>query len=97
MASCGERFAAGGELAEPQDLATRYSHPQPLVELLAGEMGPEELEGVLAADNQAPETVLQGNPLAGGLVSNPGSHSGGRGQLYAPSLAGALLSDCRRR
>ena len=54
-----------GELAEPQDLATRYSHPQPLVELLAGEMGPEELEGVLAADNQAPETVLQGNPLAG--------------------------------
>ena len=54
-----------GELAEPRDLATRYSHPQPLVELLAGEMGPEELEGVLAADNQAPETVLQGNPLAG--------------------------------
>ena len=49
----------------PADLSTRYSHPQPLVELLAGEMGPEELEGVLAADNQAPETVLQGNPLAG--------------------------------
>lgn len=54
-----------GALKEPQDLATRYSHPQPLVELLAGEMGPEDLERVLAADNQAPETVLQANPLAG--------------------------------
>lgn len=54
-----------GALEEPRDLATRYSHPQPLVELLAGEMEPEDLERVLAADNQAPETVLQANPLAG--------------------------------
>ena len=54
-----------GALKEPQDLATRYSHPQPLVELLAGEMDQEDLERVLEADNQAPETVLQANPLAG--------------------------------
>lgn len=56
---------------EPQDLATRYSHPQALVRLLAGEMGPEDLEAVLAADNQAPETVLQANPLAGDPAELP--------------------------
>lgn len=54
-------------LTPPADLATRYSHPQALVDLLAGEMSPEELERVLAAHNQAPETVAQVNPLRGTL------------------------------
>ncbi len=54
-----------GQLREPEDLATRYSHPQPLVDLLARDLGQEKLEAVLAADNEAPETVLQHNPLRG--------------------------------
>ncbi len=54
-------------LTPPEDLATRFSHPQALVELLAGEMNREDLEAVLAADNEAPETVLQLNPLRGAL------------------------------
>lgn len=56
-----------GSLTPPADLATRYSHPQELVDLLAGEMDREELERVLAAHNQAPETVAQVNPLRGTL------------------------------
>lgn len=59
------RAALRRELPLPPDLATRYSHPQALVDLLAGEMSEAELEMVLAADNQAPETVVQVNPLAG--------------------------------
>lgn len=84
-----------GALEEPRDLATRYSHPQPLVELLAGEMEPEDLERVLAADNQAPETVLQANPLAGDPGELPAAHRKRRGQLCAAPLAGALLPDRR--
>lgn len=52
-------------LTQPAGLATRYSHPQALVNLLAGEMSREDLEGVLQADNQTPETIIQVNPLAG--------------------------------
>ena len=59
------RAALRRELPLPPDLATRYSHPQALVDLLAGEMSEAELEMVLAADNQAPETVVQVYPLAG--------------------------------
>ena len=55
------------KLTMPEDLPTRYSHPKELVELLAGEMGQEDLERVLSADNQAPETVAQVNPLRGTL------------------------------
>lgn len=70
-----------GALEEPRDLATRYSHPQPLVELLAGEMEPEDLERVLAADNQAPETVLQAQP------SGRGSRGASRRHPKAPGAA----------
>ena len=74
----GDRNAAGlvnavlrgadrrrGQLREPEDLATRSSHPRQLVELLTQSLGRERLEAVLAADNEAPETVLQSNPLRG--------------------------------
>lgn len=50
-------------LMPPSDLATRYSHPKALVNLLAEQMSRQELEMVLKANNEAPETVLQLNPL----------------------------------
>lgn len=50
-------------LAAPQDLATKYSHPQPLVDCLRVSMDEETLEAFLAADNDIPKTALQCNPL----------------------------------
>lgn len=52
-----------GELQEPTDLATKYSHPQPLVDLLRDYVGEEKLEQVLKANNSIPETVIQVNTL----------------------------------
>ena len=46
-------------LAAPQDLATKYSHPQPLVDCLRASMDEETLEAFLAADNDIPKTALQ--------------------------------------
>ncbi len=51
------------KLSPPEDLSVRYSHPKELVDLLAGEMTGEELEKLLQADNEAPETVVQLNPM----------------------------------
>ena len=51
-------------LPEPPDLATKYSHPAALVALLQESLG-AETEAFLRADNEAPETVLQWNPLRG--------------------------------
>ena len=50
-------------LAAPQDLATKYSPPQPLVDCLRASMDEETLEAFLAADNDIPKTALQCNPL----------------------------------
>ena len=47
----------------PSDLATRYSHPQPLVELLTQAVGREKIEPLLAADNEAPAMTVQVNTL----------------------------------
>lgn len=52
------------QLAAPADLATKYSHPAALVALLQESLG-GETEAFLQADNEAPETVLQWNPLRG--------------------------------
>ncbi|MBE6984410.1 MAG: 16S rRNA (cytosine(967)-C(5))-methyltransferase RsmB [Ruminococcaceae bacterium] len=49
-------------LPEPEDLATKYSHPQALVELLDAQYG-EKTEAILRSHNEAPETVLQVNTL----------------------------------
>jgi len=54
---------AKDRLPEPPDLATRYSHPAPLVALLRENIGEEYLEPFLRSDNGAPETSVQHNPL----------------------------------
>lgn len=50
-------------LRQPDDLATRYSHPQPLVTLLEQSLQPEQLEPFLRGNNAPAATCLQVNPL----------------------------------
>ena len=50
-------------LRQPEDLATRYSHPQTLVELLQQSVGEEQIEAFLRADNEIAATCLQVNTL----------------------------------
>lgn len=50
-------------LPTPTDLATKYSHPQPLVTLLGENVAEGELESLLRANNSAVPTVLHVNPL----------------------------------
>ena len=50
-------------LEVPTDLATKYSHPQPLVDCLRVSFEEQALEAFLAADNEIPKTALQVNPL----------------------------------
>ena len=52
-----------GTLKQPTTLEDRYSHPQKLIDLLANCVGKEKLEAMLAANNQAPQTVVQVNTL----------------------------------
>lgn len=48
-------------LPEPPDLATRFSHPAPLVELLRQSVGDELLPALLQSHNEAPRTCVQVN------------------------------------
>ena len=50
-----------GSLKEPKSYVDKYSHPQKLVDLLKENVGKEHLEAMLAADNEAPQTVIQVN------------------------------------
>ena len=50
-------------LSAPTDLATKYSHPAGLVALLKSYVGEDRLEKMLAANNAAPDTVVQVNTL----------------------------------
>lgn len=50
-------------LALPKTLSVRYSHPQALVDLLAENIGQDQLEAFLQADNTAPMTCVQVNTL----------------------------------
>ena len=50
-------------LPSPPDLATRYSHPQWLVDEFTRRLGGEEAEALLAADNGEPPTCAQVNTL----------------------------------
>ncbi len=50
-------------LPEPPDLATRYSHPEALVELLRDSVGDELLPALLASHNTAPRTAVQVNTV----------------------------------
>lgn len=52
-----------GSLNEPRDLATKYSHPQALVDLLTDSVGRDQIESFLQADNEPAPTCLQINPL----------------------------------
>jgi 16S rRNA (cytosine967-C5)-methyltransferase len=52
-----------GTLRQPATLEERYSHPQVLIDLLAGYVGKENLEPMLAANNDTPQTVVQVNTL----------------------------------
>ena len=52
-----------GTLKAPVSLQERYSHPQALIDLLKRYVGQERLEPMLAANNAAPDTVVQVNTL----------------------------------
>ena len=52
-----------GELKEPTSLEDRYSHPANLIALLRSYVGEDRLEKMLAANNAAPDTVIQVNTL----------------------------------
>ena len=52
-----------GTLKQPASLEDRYSHPKELIELLVGYVGKENLEPMLAANNDTPLTVVQVNTL----------------------------------
>lgn len=56
-------FLRAGQPPQIQDMATRYSHPQALVDLLTAQFGAEKTECILAADNEIAENYLQVNPL----------------------------------
>lgn len=47
----------------PSDMATKYSHPQALVDLYTEQFGAETTERLLQSHNEAPQTVLQVNTL----------------------------------
>ena len=50
-----------GELKEPVSYADRYSHPEELITLLKANLPKGKLEGMLIADNAAPQMVVQVN------------------------------------
>ena len=52
-----------GQLKEPVSYADRYSHPDELISLLKRNLPKGTLEPMLAADNAAPQTVVQVNTL----------------------------------
>lgn len=60
-------MARAEELPQPEDLATKYSHPKELVDLLIGQFGEEKTQCLLESHNKAPQTVLQVNTLRANL------------------------------
>lgn len=51
------------QLLPPKDLTIRYSHPQPLVDLLTDSVGQDKIEALLASHNEAAQTTIQVNTL----------------------------------
>lgn len=51
------------KLPEPPDMATEFSHPAELTALLTEQFGAEKTRALLQSHNEAPESVLQVNPL----------------------------------
>ena len=58
-----------GALKEPKTLSQKYSHPNELIKLLSDSIGKSRLEGMLAANNAIPETVIQVNTLKTDLAA----------------------------
>ena len=56
-------MARAPELPEPPTDGIRYSHPEPLVQLLRSAVPEQELPQLLAADNEIPRSCVQINPL----------------------------------
>ena len=52
-----------GSLKPPKSLEDRYSHPWELIRRLRDYVGKDRIEGMLAANNGAPQTVIQVNTL----------------------------------
>ena len=52
-----------GTLKQPTTLEDRYSHPKALIDLLESYVGKDNLEPMLAANNDTPQTVVQVNTL----------------------------------
>lgn len=50
-------------LPQPESLCIKYSHPEKLISILRASIGEEKLEAFLRADNDAPRTCAQVNPL----------------------------------
>lgn len=57
------RRASVAQLEEPVSYADRYSHPEELISLLKSNLPKGKLKGMLIADNEAPQTVVQVNTL----------------------------------
>lgn len=57
------RKAADAPLQEPTGWQEMYSHPQALIDLLKSYVGKERIAKMLAANNEAPDTVVQVNTL----------------------------------
>ena len=50
-------------LKQPASWVDKYSHPQELVDLLIKDIGKPRMEGMLRANNEAPQTMIQVNTL----------------------------------
>ena len=50
-------------LKQPASWVDKYSHPQALVDLLIRDIGKSKMEGMLRANNEAPQTMIQVNTL----------------------------------
>ena len=57
------RKAANEALTEPTGWQEKYSHPQPLIDMLKNYVGKDRIESMLQANNEAPDTVVQVNTL----------------------------------
>ena len=57
------RKAAQTEPTQPTAWQEKYSHPQPLIDLLKAYVGKERIEPMLKANNEVPDTVVQVNTL----------------------------------
>ena len=57
------RKAADAQLRQPTGWQEKYSHPEPLIDLLKSYVDKSQMEPMLRANNEAPDTVAQVNTL----------------------------------